>query len=322
MEAPPPPHERSTAGGRLRPVLSRSAVAGLQASAGNAAVTALLEASPTRTIQRAALADYDDGDPLHDPSRLTDAQIRATDEYRAYMAKNPMPIPMRDIEAAEATLACQLLLRHLRQSPTPVTVSDDVLMHWLDVARSRMGMTSTAEGTVGKEKWVAVSPADVTSPGAADSEFVRWMLAGGAEPNAATGKLNCWEMVLFSAYRAGYLTEAKMRGFYTRSKAAMTKSKDVMDFPRTLEQELRGSAEQVYDPADKDSPRPLRGDLVIFKEAASHVALATGARVNGQIEVVSHWPPPDGKHTVKRTTIEALLPEVGVSTAKFWGPSW
>ena len=61
---------------------------------------------------------------------------------------------------------------------------------------------------------------------------------------------------------------------------------------------------------------------MIFKEAASHVALATGGRVSGQIEVVSHWPPPDGKHTVKRTTIEALLPEVGVSTAKFWSPSW
>ena len=241
MKAPPAPHERPTACGRLHPALSRAAVIGLQATAGNAAVTALLDASPALAIQRAALADYDDGDPLHDPSRLSDAQIRATDEYRAYMAKNPMPIPMRDIEPAEATLACQLLLRHLRQMPTPVAISDAVLMQWLDTARSRMGMTSTAEGTVGQEKWVAVTPADVKAPGAADSEFVRWMLAGGAEPNPATGKLNCWEMVLFSAYRAGYLSEAKMRGFYTRSKAAMTTSKDVMDFPRTLERELRGA---------------------------------------------------------------------------------
>ena len=316
------PYEGLAAGGRLPAVLSRATVVGLQASAGNAAVTALLGASPAVSIQRAVLADYDDADPLHDPSRLSEAQIRATDEYRAYMAKNPMPIPMRDIEAAEATLACQLLLRHLRQTPTPVAISDAVLMHWLDVARSRMGMTTTAEGTVGTGQWVPVTPTDVNTPGAAPSDFVRWMLAGGAEPNAATGKMNCWEMVLFSAYRAGYLSETKMRGFYTRAKTAMTTSNDVMEFPRTLERELRGSAEQTYDPADKNSPRPLRGDLVIFKEAAGHVALATGQRVNGQIEVVSHWPPPDGKFTVKRTTIEALLPSVKVKTAKFWSPSW
>jgi hypothetical protein len=302
------------AGGHVAPVLSPAAVVSLQASAGNAAVTALL--------QRAVLADYDDGDPQHDPSRLSDAQIRATDEYKAYMAKNPMPIPMRDIEPAEATLACQLLLRHLRQMPTPVRIDDTVLMHWLDVARSRMAMTSTAEGTVGQEQWVQVTPADVNAPGAAQSDFVRWMLAGGNQPNPATGRMNCWEMVLFSAFRAGYLSEARMRGFYTHAKTVMTTSHDVMEFPRTLERDMRGSAEQTYDPTARNTPRPLRGDLVIFREAAGHLALATGQRVNGQVEVVSHWPPPDGKYTVKRTTVEALMTEMGLATAKFWGPSW
>ena len=305
-----------------RPVLSRQSLLDLQSSAGNAAVTAMLGASHGRAVQRDSLHDFLTSDPHHDPSRVTDAQIQATDEYKAYMAKNPMPIPMRDIEPAEAMLACRLLLRDLRQAVVPFSIDDAMLMRWLDVARSRGGTTATAEGAVGTQSWVRVTSADVENPGAADSDFTQWMLAGGAVPDARTGKFNCWEMVLFSAYRYGALSEAAMKGFYTRAKAQMTKSGDPYDFPRTLEKELRGSAVQTYDPADKDSPRPLRGDLVIFKEAASHVALATGNMVNGEVEVVSHWPPPDGKHTVKRTTIEDLLPEVGVKVAKFWGPSW
>jgi hypothetical protein len=311
-----------TAGGHARPLLSRQSLLDLQSSVGNAAVTAMLDVRSAMAVQRSSLQDFNTSDPLHDPSRVSDAQIKATDEFKAYMAKNPMPVPMRDIEPAEAMLACRLLLRDLRQAVAPFSIDDAMLMRWLDVARSRRGMTATAEGSVGTQEWVQVTPNDVKNPGAADSEFTQWMLGGGSVPNASTGKLNCWEMVLFSAYRYGALSEAALKGFYTRAKAQMTKTKDVMDFPRTLEKELRGSAVQIYDPADKNSPRPLRGDLVIFDEAAGHVALATGKMVGGQVEVVSHWPPPDGKHTVKTTTIEALLPEVNVKVAKFWGPSW
>lgn len=314
--------EQIAAGGQARPVLSRQSLLHLQSSAGNAAVTAMLDAGPAVAVQRVALKDFNTSDPLHDPSRLSDAQIQSTDEFKLYMAKNPMPIPMRDIEQAEAMLACRLLLRDLRQAVVPFSIDDAMLMRWLDVARSRGGMTATAEGAVGKQKWVQVTSSDVEKPGAAESEFTQWMLAGGSVPDPKTGKLNCWEMVLFSAYRSGALTEAALKGFYTRAKAQVKKTKDGMAFPRTLEKELRGSGVQTYDPADKDSPRPLRGDLVIFNEAAGHVALATGKMVGGRVQVVSHWPPPDGKHTVKTTTIEALLPEVRVKVAKFWGPSW
>ena len=102
----------------------------------------------------------------------------------------------------------------------------------------------------------------------------------------------------------------------------MTTSGDVMEFPRTLERLMRSSNEQIYDPKDPQSPRPLRGDMVIFKEAATHVALATGTRTGAGVEVISHWPPPDGDHHVKRTTIEALLTPLRLPTAKFWSPVW
>jgi len=296
----------------------------LQRAAGNRAVCALLTSAPAAcaVVQRAALSDYDDGKPLHDPSRLTDTQVQATDEYIAYMAMNPMPIPMRDVEPEEALLACRLFLRHLRQSPTPVAVTRTVLDHWLSVARGRGAVTTTAEGTVGQQDWVQVNAGDVATPGAAASDFMQWMLAGGRQPDPRTGRLNCWEMVLFSAFRAGYMSLPQLRGLYTRARDAMAASGDSMAFPRTLETSLRSTSEQIYDPAKSDSARPLRGDLVIFQEAAGHVALATGRRVSGRVEVVSHWPPPDGDHHVKITTVEALLPEVGVPVAKFWSPVW
>lgn len=320
--AAPPQTSSDAVGGRLPPELSQAMVMRLQRSAGNAAVGTLMSSGGPASLQRAKLEDYDDGSPTNDPSRLSDAQIQATDEYRAYMAMNPVPIPMRDVLPEEAKLACQLLLRNMRELPVPVHVTKVVLDHWLAVARSRGDTTATAEGTVGTQDWVQVTAGDVKAPGAAQSDFMKWMLAGGTTPDAKTGKLNCWEMVLFSAFRTGSVSEAALRDLYTKAKTAMTTSGDPMQFPRTLEQLLRTSTQQTYDPAAKDSPRPLRGDLVIFKEAAGHVALATGRVPGGRVEVISHWPPPDGKHEVKTTTIEDLLPHVGAKVAKFWSPMW
>jgi hypothetical protein len=276
-------------------------------------------------IQLLPLDFYSDTDPLHDPSRLTDQEIEATDEYKKYMAMQAPPQPDMCVQAVlpdEARLACRLILRDMRDQVMSMIPTNDELLLWLDRARARLASTTTAEGAVGTLKWVAASAGDVQTPATAASEFTRWMLAAGNQPDPTTGRLNCWEMVLFSAYRAGHLSEATMRGIYTRAKAAMSGSGGAMAFPRTLERELRSSNEYIYDPADPNTPRPLRGDLVIFKEAAAHVALATGRQVGGRIEIVSHWPPPDGDHHVKLTTIEALLPRVGVPVAKFWSPIW
>jgi hypothetical protein len=298
----------------------------LYRSAGNRALRTLLGQAQAPgqppVVQRIALAAYDDGKPMHDPSRVSDAEIEATDEYKAYLAMNPVPIPMRPVEPAEARLACRLYLRFLRQSPTPEVVTRQVLDHWLAVARSRGDVTGMAESAAGSENWVAVSPNDVNSPATADSDFLKWMLAGGQEPNPRTGKMNCWEMALFAAYRSGNVSEKRLRSLYDRAKNAMASSGDQMEFPRELERSLRTSSEQIYDPTDRNSPRPLRGDLVIFTEAAEHVALATGNLRGGQVEVMSLWAPPNGNPHSEITTVEALLAFMQMQTAKFWSPIW
>ena len=80
----------------------------------------------------------------------------------------------------------------------------------------------------------------------------------------------------------------------------------------------RDKKEQVYDPSDKDSPRPLRGDIVIFNTLAEHVAVATGDRVGSKAEVMSLWTQ-NSRH-VYTTTIEDLMSPG--ARIRFFSPKW
>jgi len=111
-----------------------------------------------------------------------------------------------------------------------------------------------------------------------------------------------------------------MREIYTKGQAE-DKLRGGYAFPEVVEAELRGGTEYTYDPAVAGSPRPLRGDIVIFGSAAGHVALATGRTVGGQIEIVSHWGPPHNNPKVEVTTIEDLLRSTA-GPVKFWSPRW
>ena len=255
-----------------------------------------------------------------DPSRVTDAQLDSTDEFKYYMSKNPKPPAKPVVTADEARLALRLLLRHANEN-IGVTIEPYDLDGWLRTARNRMKVTSTAEGTVGKQEWVPLSPVDVQGPASSSSDFMKWMLGGGKEPAVATAKGNCWEMVMFSAFRAGITSEARMRDIYTKGQAA-DKVRGGYAFPDTIEAELRGSQEYVFDPRSSATPRPLRGDIVIFGTAAGHVALATGKLSGGEVEIISHWGPPHHNPRVETTTVEELQRRGAAGTIKFWTASW
>jgi hypothetical protein len=128
-------------------------------------------------------------------------------------------------------------------------------------------------------------------------------------------------MVMFSAFRAGITSEARMRDIYTKGQAA-DKAGGGFAFPDTIEAELRGSKEYVFDPKVAGTPRPLRGDIVIFGSAAGHVALATGKQSGGEVEIISHWGPPHNNLRVETTTVEELQRRGAKGTIKFWSPSW
>jgi hypothetical protein len=103
--------------------------------------------------------------------------------------------------------------------------------------------------------------------------------------------INCWEMVLYAAYKAGVITWAWIHDLYV--------NKD----PATWADEMSASRK----PYVAGTSKMNRGDLVFFDDT-SHVALATG---KGD-EILTFWPPPDkGSYSgtvdkVKLSTVKAL----------------
>ena len=270
----------------------------------------------------AALGDFNDKDELHDPSKLTDAQITPTSEFKSLMDPSSVWQSKDHVTQDEALLCCRLMLRQLRDGKK--IAGDADVRVFLDMARSQLGVLKKTEGEVGKLQWVPFNTrAAATDPSTLQSDFARWILASGPEPDAGTGKVNCWEMVMFSAYKGGFTTKARIKGIYdeaVRQVKAGTRSL-VGD---TVEVELRQGKEYVLDPANSKSPEPLPGDIVIFNKAAGHVAISRGTKDrSGRHVIVSHWPPPDGDYKTKLTTIEELLPHIDLpKIVKFWSPKW
>jgi hypothetical protein len=274
-------------------------------------------------VEMARLRDFVDVDPLHDPSRLTDAQIEATSEYRTF-TDTALVWQTRDkVTPDEARLTCRLMLRALRDGQA-VAWGDAAT--FLSAARAQLGTLTAATALAGSLNWVAFnSPMAASAPAGLASDFGRWLLAAGSAPDPATGKMNCWELLMFSAFRAGVVTFARLQAMYSDAAAKVTAG-TVTSFGDVFETTFRRGGEHGFSAADPNTPRPLPGDVVIFTRAANHAAMATGTRDGaGRHEIISHWPPPDGSFQVKRTTIEQLLADPAMApgtTVKFWSVRW
>jgi hypothetical protein len=279
-----------------------------------------------RRVQRVSIYSYNDSDPQHDPSRLSDGAIQATDEYRyfsTYVIGSNLP-PYATPQ--EALLAVRLLLRWLREGKSTIPYTDEwVAQEFIDRAKRQLGALGGAEALVGNLAWVPFNSGQaVSNPAVMQSDFARWLLAGAPEPSAVSGSINCWEMVLFGGYRAGQTTFARLQQIYGRAVANVSAG-TAGSVGDTVETELRGpNAIHTFTPGDPDSPAPLAGDLVIFNEARVHAAIGTGTVTStGDHEVISLWSQPNNVSTVQRTTIEAILAVArGATPVRFWSVRW
>ncbi len=203
-------------------------------------------------IRMSHLRDFNDEDEKHDPAKLTDAEIEATDEFKAYMDSK------------------------LKES-------------------------------------------EFKNPAAAQSDFARFALAGGPEPTD-TSKMNCFEMILFGAFRGGMVTKDRIQKIY-----AEAAKKSDMAVPVEVEKQLCRGSKRTFDPADPKSPEPLPGDIIIFDFIANHAAISRGTKdASGKHEVINLVGSNDPTLGTKvgKTTIETLLPLAGLSTVKFCTSSW
>lgn len=260
-----------------------------------------------------SLKDYNDTDPKHDPSNVSDAWIKSTAEYTELMQTYyliPTTDPSQLYTPDEILLACRLMLRAMREGRT-VTVAANG-KEFLDQARMQRGVTTQAESLENKLSW------NNQSVGLQNTEFGKWLLGGGPEPDPATGIMNCWELVMYSAYKAGFATLAGLKKLYSDFNTGLNTdvTKGIADF----ENALRSGKEQVYDPSKPaDSPKPLRGDIVIFNNLGAHVAVATGNYTSAGVEIMSLWTQNSKK--VYKTTVEELLKSTS-GPVRFYSPKW
>jgi hypothetical protein len=321
---------------------------------GNAAPILRRQAEGSEEKSEKHLKDYNDKDPKHDPSKLTDAEIEETAEFKAYMDPTQTWQSKYKVTRQQALLASRLMLRRLREGKE--VEGDSGTLKVLRMARRQLGVLDAATDNVGNFKWTHFQNKEAVEgrTSTMESDFARWLLAKGQEPDAATAKINCWEMILLSAFQAKYVTKERLETMYVdgvvKMKAGRAKVKEnaakpgssgkqqdnpgaekdapITNMGQVFEASLRGSKEYVWDPTKPNSPEPLPGDIIIFNEANTHVAISVGTTTKGKggttkHHIISHGLHPDRKNMTKRTTIEELLEFVPKPTVvKFWRPNW
>ena len=134
------------------------------------------------------------------------------------------------------------------------------------------------------------------------TDFSRWAMASSEGPFTLTPStvINCWEVVIYSAFRTRAVSWSWIHDLYTYKGS---------DWNEELVRRLSRGAARTWNRVTR-LPALRRGDIVFF-DGASHVALATGVGTH----VDSFWPPPDTAFVaggtpdrVKDVTIESLLP--------------
>jgi cell wall-associated NlpC family hydrolase len=147
------------------------------------------------------------------------------------------------------------------------------------------------------------------------NEFAVWM-RGGAQPSL-TSKMNCWEAIMFGAFRAGLVTEARLRQLHVAAAAAgVAAAAGSGGASAGNAAYMRAVGNFLGLPAAialTTSAEPRRGDLVFFG-GLTHVALSIGNETVSGVRkhnVMSLWHlPGSGANLVsvyQRTSVEDLI---------------
>ena len=271
-----------------------------------------------RQIQLTRLGIYSDATKWkNDPAKISDKDLKATDEYT--WLNN-----IFRFTKSEILLALRLIIRYMHTRL--FTLYHDkakatfilFALPYLQRAKRQSGTASQAEALAGKLKWTVLGPPDFSNPATAKSAFTKWLLVPKASKPTDTSTMNCWELVLYSAYRGGFTTKKHLKAIYTSAAA-----KTGMDVPKEIEKKVCGSRFS-FDLTKPKSREPIRGDIVIFNQFAGHVAISLGTKTtSGKHEVMSLWSVPSRSgNRVYRTTIETLAGAMKLTRVNFCTPNW
>jgi hypothetical protein len=197
----------------------------------------------------------------------------------------------------------------------------------------------TGNDLVGSFKWRGGSGADPaagwrineSTAWGHQNDFARYVNGTGPMPGPAS-TMNCWEAVLYTAHRAGAISDAELKGLHEEAteaaRAAHRASGDVADghtaYYKVIDRYLGPGERTRYDidPATGLGGPDIPAGHVVFVDGIGHVMLSTGTRdAQGRQEVLSHWVFP--QHTpagpltaqsygvMQRTSVEEILSSAG-----------
>jgi hypothetical protein len=123
------------------------------------------------------------------------------------------------------------------------------------------------------------------------TDFTRWLTRNAAEPGA-NSTMNCWEAVLFSAYRARLVDAEWLRALHNNASEAYRQHynqlvdgvEDVEHYFRTIVEGLGFNNSVLYIPDAGLFPR--RGDILFLGE--DHVAVSLGRSWNENLSHLGH----------------------------------
>lgn len=268
-------------------------------------------------IRMSRLSDFNDKHKKHERAKLTDAEIEATDEFKAYMDSKLIWQWQLKVTREEALLAAKLILREMRGGKAVTWESQ--ARSFVLTARKQLGTLKETEKLVGKLQWFPSQESEFKDPANAQSDFARFVLADGPKPTD-TSQMNCFEMILFGAFRGGMVTKDRIEKIY--KEAAKLSG---MAISTLIENSLCKGSKRTFNPTDSKSPEPLPGDIIIFDSIGYHTAISRGTKdASGKHQVISlaGSNDPNFSQKVQKTTIEELLPMTALSTVEFCTSAW
>lgn len=122
------------------------------------------------------------------------------------------------------------------------------------------------------------------------NHFAHWLRNGGPEPDQ-NSTMNCWEAVMFMAYRSGLIAKQWLVDLHTQAAQAGQDQASVQAYYNVLKGKLGVNSANAwtYSPVPPGNPNIPAGHL-IFMNGLSHVLMSKGTRDgNERQEVYSMW---------------------------------
>jgi hypothetical protein len=158
----------------------------------------------------------------------------------------------------------------------------------------------TGQAMVGKLKWRGGSGPDTSKKYQIDentnwgkeNNFAKWINGPGPEPGAPDDTMNCWQGVLFMAYKAGVVKKSWLVKIHQDAAKKGEAASDVSVYYDALEANMHsGSLTAVpFDSVKKVRTGPVPAGNIIFIDSLDHVVISKGKTdPNGKNEVLSLW---------------------------------